>query len=107
MTSNASTTMKVSVDAEFFAPVTSIVNVCLTAARLPAVKITAWTCSVVENVSTSVMKTPSRNTRAMPVCGPRKPTQLTEVPLKANVACALASVEMAAPPPLHALLVLS
>src|SRR3989442_1557274 len=99
VTSNASTTIEVSVEAEFFRPVTSIVNIWLASARPVAVKTTAWTSSVGKNVSTSATKTPSRKTRATPVSGPRAPIQLTDVPLKVNVACAPAVAEIAAVPP--------
>src|SRR5690349_13104641 len=63
------------------------------------------TSSVFEYVSTSLRKTPSRDTRAMPVPVARPPIQVTEVPVKVNVACAPGVVENAAPPPLHGLLV--
>src|SRR5205814_2300156 len=53
------------------------------------------------NASTSPTSTPSRNTRAIPACGPRKPIQLTDVPVKVSVALAPAVVETAAIPPLH------
>src|SRR2546422_8927563 len=43
--------------------------------------------------------------RAMPVCGPCRPIQLTDVPVKVNVARAPAVVETAAVRPLHAVLV--
>src|SRR3989440_9476085 len=66
----------------------TIVSVWLVFARLVATKRTAWTSSVGEYVSTSATRTPSRNTRATPVWGPRNPIQLTDVPVKANVACA-------------------
>src|SRR2546426_158770 len=51
--------------------------------------------------------TPSTYTRAMPVCGPRKPIQLTDAPLNVNVARSPAKVDNMAVPPLHALNVLS
>src|SRR6267142_4723 len=63
------------------------------------------TSSVFEYVSTSLRTTPSRDTRAMPVPVARPPIQVTEVPVKVNVACAPGVVENAAPPPLHGLLV--
>src|SRR5882672_5472623 len=62
------------------------------------------TSSVFEYVSTSLRKTPSRDTRAMPVPVARPPIQVTEVPVKVNVACAPGVVENAAPAPLHGLL---
>src|SRR2546427_9687101 len=99
VTSNASITIKVSVEAEFFRPVTSIVNVWLASARPVAVKTTAWTSSVGKNVSTSVTKTPSRKTRATPVSGPRAPIQLTDVPMKVDVAWAPAVAAGAGGPP--------
>src|SRR5437867_1389476 len=103
VTSNASTTMYAAVEAGFCRPVTSIVRVWLVFARLVAVKTTAWTSSVGEYVSTSATRTPSRDTRAIPVWGPRKPIQLTDVPVKANVAVAPAVNETTAVPPLQAL----
>src|SRR5690349_4922744 len=62
------------------------------------------TSVVFEYVSTSLTKTPSRETRAMPVPGERPPIQVTEGPVKVKVACAPGVVESAAPPPLHGLL---
>src|SRR6266566_4437759 len=101
--SNASTTTYAPLEAGFCWPVTSIVRVWPVAARLVALKTTAWTCSVGEYVSTSATRTPSRNTRAIPVWGPRFPIPATAVPVKANAACPPAVVETTAVPPLHAL----
>src|SRR5213593_1274332 len=101
VTSNASTTIVISVDAAFVRPVTSIVSVWGAAARSFAVKTTTWGSGVGANRSTSPTSTPSRKTRAIPAWGPRKPIQLTDVPVKVNVACAPAVVESAAVPPLH------
>ena len=101
--SNASTTTSAPLAAGFAWPVTSIVRVWLVAARLVALKTTAWTCSVGEYVSTSATSTPSRDTRAIPVWGPRKPIQSTAVPVKANVAYPPAVNETTAVPPLQSL----
>ena len=103
-TSNASTTMRASVEAVFFRPVTSTVKLCLPAARPVALKTIACICSVVENVSTSSRSIPSSDMRAIPVWGPRPPIQLTDVPVKVKVACACAVPENLAVPPLHGLL---
>src|SRR5437867_474358 len=101
--SNASTTTYAPLEAGFCWPVTSIVRVWPVAARVVALKTTAWAWSVGEYVSTSATRTPSRNTRAIPVWGPRKPIQSPAVPVKANAACPPAVVETTAVPPLHAL----
>src|SRR2546426_11776794 len=61
--------------------------------------------AVGEYVSTSACSAPSRNTCAIPVCGPRKPTQLTDVPTKLTVTPDPAVVAVAAVPPLQAWLV--
>jgi hypothetical protein len=87
VTSKASITMEVPADAGFFDPVASIVNVWLPAAKPDIVKTVDWGASVEENVSKeSVTTFPSRVMRAIPVWGPRKPIQLTDVPVKVNVA---------------------
>src|SRR6266705_317473 len=103
-TSNASTKIRAEVAAAFIRPVTSIVKVWLALLRPFAVNIVTRISSVLEYVSTSLTKTPSRDTRAMPVPGLRPPIQLTEVPVKVKVACAPGAVETAAVPPLHDLL---
>ena len=51
--------------------------------------------------------TSSTYTRAIPACGPRKPIQYADVPLKVNVARAPAVLDSMAEPPLHALDVVS
>src|SRR5437870_4355890 len=106
VTSNASTTIVISVDAAFVRPVTSIVSVWGAAARSFAVKTTTWGSGVGANRSTSPTSTPSSTTRAIPAWGPRKPIQLTDVPVKVKVACAPTVLDGAALPPLHAPLVL-
>src|SRR6266704_4042527 len=103
-TSNASTKIRAEVAAAFIRPVTSIVKVWLALLRPFAVNIVTRISSVLEYVSTSLTKTPSKDTRAMPVPGLRPPIQLTEVPVKVKVACAPGAVETAAVPPLHDLL---
>src|SRR5437867_2748869 len=102
-TSNASTATRVLVAAEFL-PVTSMLSVWLAGARPFVEYTTAWK-SLGEYVSTRAWKAPSSRTRTMPVCGPRRPIQLTDVPMKVNVARAPTVVETAAVPPLHAALV--
>src|SRR6267378_8288332 len=104
-TSKASTTTRVEVAAAFFRPVTSIVNVWLALASPVAANIGTRISSVFEYVSTSIMKTPSRDMRATPVPDARPPIQLTEDPVKVKVACAPGVVENAAVPPLQVLLV--
>src|SRR6266702_99751 len=103
VTSNASTTTRGEVEAAFIRPVASIVNVWLASARPVFVKRAAWICSAGEYVSTSATRAPSRNTSAIPFCGPRAPIQLTDVPEKANVACDPEAVADAAAPALHGL----
>src|SRR6266571_327993 len=104
VTSNASTTTRGEVEAAFIRPVASIVSVWLASARPVFVKRAAWICSAGEYVSTSATRAPSRNTSAIPVCVPRAPIQVTEGPVKVNVACAPGVVETAAVPALHDLL---
>src|SRR2546426_39035 len=101
VTSNASTTIVISVDAAFVRPVTSIVNAWGAAARSLAMKTTTWGSGVGANRSTSPTSTPSSTTRAIPAWGPRKPIQLPDVPVKVKVACAPAVADDAAVPPLH------
>src|SRR6266853_1937630 len=69
-----------------FRPVTSIVSVWLPLARPFALKTGTWTSYDLANMSTWDTKTPSTETRAMPLSGPRMQSQVTEVPVKANVA---------------------
>src|SRR6266581_8293421 len=76
-TSNASTKIRAEVAAAFIRPVTSIVKIWLALLRPFAVNIVTRISSVLEYVSTSLTKTPSRDTRAMPVPGLRPPIQLT------------------------------
>src|SRR5215472_10305717 len=45
---------------------------------------------------------PSIDTRAMPLSSPRMPSQVTDVPVKVNVAVAPAVCDSSALPPLHA-----
>src|SRR5882762_4247191 len=71
VTSNASTTIVISVDAALVRPVTSIVNVWRAAARSFAVKTTTWGSGAGANRSTSPTSTPSSTTRAIPAWGPR------------------------------------
>src|SRR5260370_42163177 len=97
-TSNASTTIRADVAAAFCRPVASIVKVWLALVRPFAVYIGTRISSVLEYVSTSLTKTPSRDTRAMPDQGPRPPIQLTEGPGKAKGACAPRVVEAAGGP---------
>src|SRR5712671_5843212 len=85
----------------FCLPVTSIVNVCLALARPVAANMGTRTSTVFEYVSTSVRKIPSTEMRAIPVSGLRPPIQLTDVPVKVNVACAPGAAETVAVPPLH------
>ena len=59
---------------------------------------------MVEYKSSSAAKAPSRKTRAIPAQGARKPIQLTDVPLKVNVARAPAERLNEAVAPLHPLL---
>src|SRR2546428_13565330 len=96
-----------SVEAAFFRPVTSIVNVWLPLAKPVAVKTVFWGASVGEYVSTSSTKTPSRTTRAIPPTGPLPPIQLIDVPVKVNEACAPGDADSAAGPAPHALLAFS
>src|SRR6266581_493834 len=103
-TSNASTTTRAEVAAAFMRPVTSIVKVWLALLRPFAVNIVTRISSVLEYVSTSLTKTPSISTRAMPVPGLRPPIQLTEGPVNVKVAWAPGVAEAAAVPPLHDLL---
>src|SRR5882672_308187 len=105
VTSNASTTMRGELEAAFCWPVTSIVSVWVVSARPFCTNTSAWICSVGEYVSTGGCTTPSRVTRAIPVCGVRAPIQLIPVPVKVKVACAPGAVENAAIPALHAWLV--
>ncbi len=87
VTSKASTTMAASDEAGFFSPVTSIVKVWLPAPRPDNVKTVFWDASFGAYVSRESATTfPSRMTRANPVWGPWKPIQLTDVPVKVNVA---------------------
>src|SRR5439155_14192851 len=68
--SNASTTTYAPLEAGFCWPVTSIVRVWPVAARLVALKTTAWTCSVGEYVSTSATRTGlSRSLLNLAECG--------------------------------------
>ncbi len=85
-TSNASTTIRAPVADAFCRPVTSIVNVWRALARPVAANMVTRTSRVFENVSTSVRKVPSRDIRAIPVLLARPPIQLTEGPVKVNVA---------------------
>ena len=90
-TSNASTIARAKGDiaaceSVFFSPVTSIVRVWLLLLRPRALKTGTWTSYDLANMSTWDTKTPSIETRAMPLSGPRMPSQVTEVPVKANVA---------------------
>src|SRR6267154_2592774 len=103
VTSKASTTIRAFCEAAFCRPVPSIVNVWRVSAKPVAVKTAAWNCSVAEYRSISATKTPSRDTRATPLCVPRAPIQLTAVPVKVNVACAPGVVDTRAAPALHAL----
>src|SRR5207247_1609540 len=100
-TSNASTTIRAPVAAAFCRPVTSLVKVWRAFVRPVASNMGTRTSTVFENVSTSARKAPSREMRAMPVLSARPPIQVTEGPLKVNVACAPVVVENAAVPPLH------
>src|SRR5205809_3120160 len=100
-TSNASTTRRAPVADAFCRPVTSIVKVWRAFARPVAANIGTRISSVFEYVSTSVRKVPSRDIRAIPVLLARPPIQLTEGPVKVNVARAPGAVENAAVPPLH------
>src|SRR5256885_2309532 len=87
VTSKASTTIEAPAEAGFLSPVTSIVNVWLVLARPCSVKTVFWGASAAAYVSReSATTVPSRITRAIPLWGPLKPIQLTEVPLKLNVA---------------------
>src|SRR2546425_11149616 len=70
----------------FFRPVDSTTNVCAPEASPVALKTGVCVCSVGAYKSSSVTKAPSRYTRPMPAHGARKPTQLTAVPVKGNVA---------------------
>src|SRR5713226_9647918 len=92
------------VDAGFLWPVTWMVNVWFALARPFAANMGTRISSVFEYVSTSATKAPSRNMRAIPVPGVRPPIQLTEGPVKLNVACAPGVAETVAVPPLHDLL---
>src|SRR5438445_229092 len=65
----------------------------------------SWSPSVGKYVSTWVTKAPSRYTLAIPVSLLRLPIQLTDVPVKVNVARAPGVVETVANQPLHDLLV--
>jgi hypothetical protein len=65
-TSNASTTTKGLVAAGSFTPVTSMVRVWVVLARSRAVNTATRSSSVGEYMLTSVWKTPSSKTRAMP-----------------------------------------
>src|SRR5439155_9940662 len=99
-TSNASTMIHAAIDAVFFTPGTSILNVWLPAARPFAVKTGTCTDSVAAYMSIRVGAPPSIDTSAMPIHGPRNPIQLIDVPVKATSACEPAVVErIAAPPP--------
>ena len=87
VTSNASTTMEAPDEAGFPSPVTSIVNVCLVLVRPGSVKTVCWGASAAAYMSRESATTlPSRMTRAIPFWGPVKPIQLTDVPVKVNVA---------------------
>src|SRR6266850_1105413 len=86
VTSNASTTTMLSTDAAFLVPVASIVRVCGPDASPLVVKSTACTVSAVAYESTVATSGPSRYTLAMPANDAWKPTQLTPVPVKFNVA---------------------
>src|SRR6266699_2576620 len=100
-TSNASTTIRGPVAEAFCRPVTSIVTVWRALVRPVASNMGTRISTVFENVSTSARKAPSRDMRAMPVLVARPPIQVTEGPVKVNVACAPVVVENAAVPPLH------
>src|SRR5229473_521268 len=70
----------------FISPVTSIANVWLPLARPLAVKTGTWTSvEDLSNMSTSDTKTPSTNTRAMPLWSLRTPIHVAEVPFTVNV----------------------
>ena len=99
--SNASTTTTLPLESKFFSPVTSIASVCDVSPSDAAVNTVARTSSPGANKSTVAANVPSSQTRAMPACGPRKPVQLTPVPLKVSVALAAAAVDVAAVPPRH------
>src|SRR6266852_1637473 len=106
-TSNASTTTRAygvvaACESVFFSPVTSIVNVWLLLVRSLALKTGTWISYDLANISTWDTKTPSTNTRAIPLSGPRMPIHVTAVPVKVNVACAPAVMDSMAFPPLHA-----
>src|SRR6266704_730312 len=103
-TSKASTTTRAEVAWAFIWPVTSIVKVWLALVRPFTVNIVTRISSVPEYVSTSATKAPSTDTRAIPAWVPRAPIQVTEGPVKVNVACAPGVVETAAVPALHDLL---
>src|SRR5882672_541839 len=93
------------VEDAFCRPVTWTVSVWFELARPVAVKTGAWICSVGEKVSTLAARFPSRNTLAIPVCGPFAPIQVIPVPVNVKLAWAPAVEESAAIPALHALLV--
>jgi hypothetical protein len=63
-----------------------------------ALNMTDWTCLTAAYVSTSLTNVPSRYTRAMPVCGPRNPIQVTDVPVKLKSARAPAVADRVADP---------
>src|SRR5204863_7799400 len=88
----------------FFCPFTSLVSVWVpTEIYTPSLH-GALTISVGKYVSIWALKTPSTYTLAIPVVLLRLPIQLTEVPVKVNVACAPAAGDAAVLPMLHALL---
>src|SRR5258706_371812 len=100
-TSNASIKIQIFVESGFL-PITWMLNVWVPAVRPLIEKTVGWGCSVGKYGSNSSTNAPSRNMRAIPVWGPRAPTQLTPVPVKVNVACAPGVVDIRAAPALHA-----
>src|SRR5437660_4822494 len=86
-------------DAGFFSPGTSILSVWLPGARPLAVKTGTCTDSVAAYRSIRVGAAPSIDTSAMPIHGPRKLIQLTDVPAKTKSACEPAVAERIAVPP--------
>src|SRR4029453_2686951 len=98
--SNASITTVKPVEAAFLSPLTSMIISWAPGIRLVSLKMGAW-ISVAEYVSTVEWNDPSRDTRRMPVAGPRKPSNVTVVPVNVSVARAPVVDDAAALPPLQ------